>query len=99
MAEPSTDALSSFAVFAEHLNFTRAAEELHISQPALHVKVQKLAESLGRPLYRRDGRRLTLTQEGHTVARFARELDGRMASFVAEVRGTTSQRPIVLAAG
>ncbi|TMQ90362.1 LysR family transcriptional regulator [Actinomadura soli] len=45
----STDALASFAVFADHLNFTRAAEELHISQPALHVKVRKLADTLGRP--------------------------------------------------
>ena len=56
--EVSADALASFAVFADHLNFTRAAEELHISQPALHVKVRKLSESLGRPLYRRAGRRL-----------------------------------------
>lgn len=39
----STDALASFVVFADHLNFTRAASELHISQPALHVKVNKLA--------------------------------------------------------
>ncbi|MFD0541615.1 LysR family transcriptional regulator [Actinomadura luteofluorescens] len=57
----STDALASFAVFADHLNFTRAAEALHISQPALHVKVQKLADTLGRPLYTRQGRRLALT--------------------------------------
>jgi LysR family transcriptional regulator, low CO2-responsive transcriptional regulator len=95
----STDALASFAVFAEHLNFTRSAEELRISQPALHVKVNKLAESLGRPLYRRQGRALTLTREGEAVARFARELDGRVAAFLAEVRGTGSTRPLVLAAG
>jgi DNA-binding transcriptional LysR family regulator len=99
LTEPSTDALASFAVFADHLNFTRAAEELHISQPALHVKVQKLAVTLGRPLYRREGRRLTLTSEGEAVARFARELDTRMDSFLAELRGTTPDRPVVLAAG
>ncbi|MFC0532151.1 helix-turn-helix domain-containing protein [Phytohabitans kaempferiae] len=56
----SSDALSAFAVFAEHLNFTRAAAELHISQPALHVKVAKLARALDRPLYHRSGRRLGL---------------------------------------
>jgi DNA-binding transcriptional LysR family regulator len=95
----STDALASFAVFADHLNFTRAAGELHISQPALHVKVRKLAESLGRPLYRREGRRLVLTAEGESVARFARELDTRVAGFLAEVRGTAPVRPVVLAAG
>jgi DNA-binding transcriptional LysR family regulator len=99
LARLSTDALASFAVFADHLNFTRAAEELHISQPALHVKVQKLAETLGRPLYRREGRRLTLTLEGEAVARFARELDARVGSFLAELRGTVPDRPVVLAAG
>jgi DNA-binding transcriptional LysR family regulator len=41
----SVDALTSFAVFAEHLNFTRAAAELRISQPALHVKIRKLAQA------------------------------------------------------
>ncbi|OLF19157.1 LysR family transcriptional regulator [Actinophytocola xanthii] len=99
LARLSTDALASFAVFAEHLNFTRSAEELRISQPALHVKVNKLAESLGRPLYRRQGRVLTLTREGEVVARFARELDVRVATFLAEVRGTAPTRPLVLAAG
>jgi DNA-binding transcriptional LysR family regulator len=95
----STDALASFAVFADHLNFTRAAEQLHISQPALHVKVHKLAEALGRPLYRKEGRRLTLTSEGEAVARFARELDARMETFLAELRGSAPNRPVVLAAG
>ncbi|MBC6461849.1 LysR family transcriptional regulator, partial [Actinomadura sp. HBU206391] len=95
----STDALASFAVFADHLNFTRAAGELRISQPALHVKIRKLADSLDRPLYRREGRRLVLTAEGEVVARFARELDTRVSDFLAEVRGTAPARPLVLAAG
>ncbi|MGI5168398.1 LysR family transcriptional regulator [Spirillospora sp. CA-253888] len=99
LARLSADALASFAVFAEHLNFTRAAEELHISQPALHVKVQKLSTSLGRPLYRREGRRLVLTPEGEAVARFARELDARTASFLAEMRGAGAERVPTLAAG
>ncbi|MEV5825334.1 LysR family transcriptional regulator [Spirillospora sp. NPDC052242] len=93
----STDALASFAVFADHLNFTRAAEELHISQPALHVKVRKLAETLGRPLYTRHGRRLALTPAGEAAARFARDLDARVASFLADLHGTV--RAPTLAAG
>jgi DNA-binding transcriptional LysR family regulator len=95
----STDALAAFAVFADHLNFTRAAEVLHISQPALHVKVNKLATTVGRPLYRRTGRTLTLTTEGEAVARFARDLDRRMTSFLDEVRATGHVRPLTLAAG
>ncbi|MFF5081733.1 LysR family transcriptional regulator [Actinoplanes sp. NPDC000266] len=91
--------LTAFAVFAAHLNFTRAAEELHISQPALHVKIRKLSESLGRPLYRREGRRLVLTADGEAVARFARGQDERLASFLAEFAGVPERRPVVLAAG
>jgi DNA-binding transcriptional LysR family regulator len=91
--------LSAFAVFAEHLNFTRAAAELHISQPALHVKIRKLSAELGRPLYRREGRRLVLTTDGEAVARFARGQDERLGTFLAEFAGAPAQRPVVLAAG
>ncbi|MEV6816381.1 LysR family transcriptional regulator [Micromonospora sp. NPDC051296] len=62
------DALRSFAVFAEHRNFTSAAAVLHISQPSLHVKIRKLATALGVELYERDGRRLTLTAAGERLA-------------------------------
>ncbi|GAB1508054.1 LysR family transcriptional regulator [Actinophytocola sp. KF-1] len=94
-----TDALAAFAVFADHMNFTRAAADLHISQPALHVKITKLAATVGRPLYRRTGRTLTLTPEGEAVARFARDLDKRMSAFLDEVRATEQVRPLTLAAG
>ena len=94
-----TDALAAFAVFADHMNFTRAAAAMHISQPALHVKITKLAATVGRPLYRRTGRTLTLTPEGESVARFARDLDKRMSAFLDEVRATEQVRPLALAAG
>src|SRR5690348_13188227 len=95
----SVDALRSFAVFADHLNFTRAAAELRISQPALHVKIRKLAQALGRPLYHRSGRRLVLTGDGEAVATFARSHDQRLADFLAEFAGVVPDRPVVLAAG
>ena len=59
-----SDALRSFGVFAQHGNFTAAAAALGISQPALHVKVRKLAAGLGTELYERDGRSLVLTPAG-----------------------------------
>jgi LysR family transcriptional regulator, low CO2-responsive transcriptional regulator len=95
----SSDALAAFAVFAQHLNFTRAAAELHISQPALHVKITKLAATVGRPLYRRTGRVLTLTPEGEATARFARSLDTQLSNFLDEVRAVATERPLTLAAG
>lgn len=93
------DWVFSFAVFAEHLNFTRAAEQLHISQPALHVQIRKLGESVGRPLYRRRGRSLELTEEGRRLAAFGREVRERGEEVLAELRGGTAAGPVVLAAG
>jgi DNA-binding transcriptional LysR family regulator len=95
----STDALAAFAVFADHLNFTRAAEALHISQPALHVKITKLVAAVGRPLYVRQGRTLALTPEGEKAARFARDLNRRMSTFLDEIQAVATERPLTLAAG
>ena len=47
------DTLAAFVAFAERNNFSAAAERLHLSQPAVHLRVQKLASDLGRALYRR----------------------------------------------
>jgi DNA-binding transcriptional LysR family regulator len=95
----SSDALSAFAIFADHLNLTRAAAALRISQPALHAKLATLARQVGRPLYNRVGRRLVLTPDGEAVARFARDHDDRLGRFLEELRVTPTSRPIVLAAG
>jgi DNA-binding transcriptional LysR family regulator len=94
-----SESLAAFAVFADHLNFTHAAAELHISQPALHVKVRKLGAALGRPLYRREGRGLALTPTGEAVARFARDQQSRLAGFLATLGDAEPRLPVVLAAG
>lgn len=93
------DALQSFAIFAETMNFSAAAELLHISQPALHVKIRKLSEQLDIPLYRRIGRKLELTTQGEAVARYGRELLSRTQGFVHALRSGTDNQPIVMAAG
>jgi DNA-binding transcriptional LysR family regulator len=93
------DALHSFAVFSRTRNFTRAAEELHISQPALHVKIAKLGRSLDVALYRRRGRELELTAAGQQLARFGSETRRSVDEFVARLRGLTPEDPAVLAAG
>jgi len=92
------DALLAFAVFADSMNFSAAARQLHISQPALHVKVRKLGEHLDRPLYRRIGRTLELTEHGQTVARYGRQLRSSADGFLGELHGATEQ-PLALAAG
>ena len=91
--------LFSFERFAEHCNFTRAAEELHISQPALHVQIKKLSEMIGVPLYHRRGRALYLSPEGEKLAAYAREAREQGQRVLADVRGETTIGPVVLAAG
>lgn len=90
--------LFSFAAFADKLNFTRAAEDLHISQPALHVQIKKLSEAVGVPLYVRSGRALALTRQGRELAAFARSVKQQERDVLGELRGE-SGGPVVLAAG
>lgn len=79
------------------MNFTRAAEELHVSQPALHVKVQKLAAALGQVLYRKQGRGLVLTDAGRSLADFGRQVRSQVEHFVAGLGAV--DEPYVIAAG
>jgi len=91
--------LEAFVAFAERMSFTHAARDLHISQPALHVQIARLADALGVPLYRRQGRALVLTAEGGETLRFAREMRERAAELRDRVRTGASAQPVVLAAG
>ncbi|MGL5094233.1 MAG: LysR family transcriptional regulator, partial [Planctomycetia bacterium] len=56
--------LRYFLKVAEVENFTRAADVLAVSQPALSRAVASLEAELGRPLFERQGRRLALTDAG-----------------------------------
>ena len=96
---PDATQLTTFRVFAEQLNFTRAAKVLGLSQPAVHAQVQRLSEALEAVLYERQGRTLVLTDAGLQVLAFARESQGRAERLLQELRGDTTQRPVNLAAG
>lgn len=94
----SLDTLRAFRIFAETLNFTHAAEELHLSQPALHTKIGELSKSLGQPLYLKQGRQLLLTEPGQRLLVFAREMEARVADFQRQLKGE-SEQPLRLASG
>ncbi|MCA9689973.1 MAG: LysR family transcriptional regulator [Myxococcales bacterium] len=91
--------LASFAAFAEHLNFTRAARARHLSQPAVHAHVKRLGAQLGVSLYRRRGRTLELTAEGREVAAFARELAERSELLRRRLHAERDAEPAVICAG
>jgi DNA-binding transcriptional LysR family regulator len=63
-----------FIAVAEHLNFRKAAEHLHIAQPPLSRQIRQLEEDLGVVLLVRSKRRVELTKAGHAFLEQARKL-------------------------
>jgi DNA-binding transcriptional LysR family regulator len=59
---------------ARHLSFSRAAEELHLTQPGVSTQLKNLEESLGMPLFEQMGRRIFLTEAGREVYNHARAI-------------------------
>jgi len=87
--------LQIFQAVARSLSYTRAAEELHLTQPAVFTQVRQLEDQVGGPLIERIGKRLFLTQAGETVLASAREVLGeleRMQMRLAELRGMARGR-------
>ncbi len=64
--------LKVFESVARHLNYTRAAGELHLSQPAVSMQVKQLEDSLGVALLEQLGKRVHLTEAGQEVLTYAR---------------------------
>jgi DNA-binding transcriptional LysR family regulator len=66
--------LQVFLSVAKHLNFTRAGEEIHLSQPSVSVRVRHLEEELGVKLFEQLGKRMTLTEAGQMLVPYARRV-------------------------
>jgi len=66
--------LKVFRVVARHLNFTRAAEELLLTQPAVTQQIKALEDEYGVPLFDRRGGRILLTSAGAALLPYAEQL-------------------------
>ncbi len=75
---PTLRQLEYLVAVADHLNFRRAAEACHVSQPALSTQIQQLEALLGVTLFERDRRRVVTTDAGLAAAARARHILARV---------------------
>jgi LysR family transcriptional regulator, low CO2-responsive transcriptional regulator len=69
---PTFRQLKIFASVAQHLNYTKAAKALYLSQPAVSMQVKLLEEQTTLPLLEKIGKKLYLTAAGEEIYRYAR---------------------------
>lgn len=91
--------LKVFRVVARHLNFSRAAEELLLTQPAVTQQIKALEEEYGVPLFDRSGGRIGLTQAGQVLLPYAEKLRAMSEEAHAAVVGSTGELGGQLALG
>lgn len=91
--------LRYFVAVAEELNFTRAAERLHLSQPALSKQIRGLETTLRAQLFRRDRRHVELTAAGAALHAVARSLLQDWDDGVTVVTDAAAQDARVLRVG
>jgi DNA-binding transcriptional LysR family regulator len=95
MLNVSIRQLRVFVAAAKHSSFARAAEEMHISPPAVSMQISDLEDSLGLPLFDRVGRSASLTMTGEYFLVHARRILGTLREAedtIARFRGLKGGR-------
>ncbi|MFP7607659.1 LysR substrate-binding domain-containing protein [Serratia quinivorans] len=82
---PSLDVLKTFVVVAQRLNFTHAAQSLHLTQGAVSRQILGLEQQLGYPLFSRRARGLTLTPQGTMLLVPVQQALGQLDEALARV--------------
>ncbi|MDR2012953.1 MAG: LysR family transcriptional regulator [Rhodanobacter sp.] len=70
--------LQIFIVAARHQSYARAAEELHLTPPAVSMQLKPLEDTVGLPLFERVGKKLALTQAGELLRHHAARVIGEL---------------------
>lgn len=82
--------LKVFSSVAKNLSFTRAAEELHLTQPAVSMQVKQLEGQLNASLFEQLGKKIYLTEAGEEVFHYSRTISQQlddMATALANLKG------------
>lgn len=93
---PSLHGLTLFEASARLLNFSKAADELAITQSAVSHAVKQLEEALGHPLFLRENRALTLTSQGQRLFASVSRGFGAIAETVEDISAAEQKDSIVV---
>lgn len=95
MIQATLHQLKVFEATARHNSFTRAAEELFITQPTVSSQIKQLSKAVGLPLFEQIGKRLFLTNAGQELLATCQDIFNRLDHFemkVADFKGTKQGR-------
>ena len=93
---PSTSQLRTFEASARHLSFTRAAEELFLTQSAISHQINGLEELVQQKLFLRQNRRLILTSQGQEFLLIVRKILPMLHRSVEKMRQGNASRKITI---
>ena len=93
---PNLAALRAFEAAARHGNFSRAAEEIHVTHGAISHQVRALEEELGVALFARHGKRISITPEGERFATTLRKALGDIAAAAAALQADSRQNRLTV---
>lgn len=85
---PSLGSFATFQVAARHLSFTRAAEELNVTQAAVSQQIRLLEKGVGRDLFHRQHNAMSLTSDGTMLLKAVRQGLGTISAAVDILRGS-----------
>lgn len=91
--------LKVFRVVADTMNFRRAAEELHLTQPAITAQIRSLEESLGLALFDRTGREIGLTPAGEALLSYVRKIEAMTNEAIAALASFGGQETLEVSIG
>src|SRR5712691_5741063 len=93
---PPLETFRFFEAAARHLNFTHAAEELHVTHGAVSQRIKRLEEHLGARLFRRSGRSMLLTDEGRRLLERVRAAISEIAEGIEAIRPGNKDRTLTI---
>ncbi|MBC7940663.1 MAG: LysR family transcriptional regulator, partial [Chitinophagaceae bacterium] len=86
--------LRAFEAVARRLSFRAAAEELHLTQPAISRQIRSLEDEIGSTLFMRGTRHVELTGAGATLRRTVEPLLAQLDSAVRQLRSASRRQPV-----